>query len=1010
MMPRIYTALLVIFCLATTQRAGAQCTSSAGSLVGTAPIDFCEESPLSVMTAGDAVLDSNDIMRFVAYNGATPEPGNLLATSIDGNFPYQPNFLSTGTFNVAIVVGNLAGNTIDWNDPCLSISPGLMVICHPRPVLTADNAVLTCISTTILVSVSSNIPVSYNWSTGAALPYTQIFAPGVYCVTATSAYGCTSSTCVTVEQDINSPIANAEDKTLDCGNQVTLDASGSSFGPNYTYFWSGPGILSGSTTVNPIVNLPGVYTLLVTNALNGCTASDQAIVFGNPSPLGTSTTFVNIRCHGDHNGAITVNCFGGQPPYSYTWFGPDNFTSTEPSIDSLGAGTYLSVVTDAAGCSKSSTYVLADPDSLVLTLSETVSGCGPATIILSVSGGYAPYLYDWNTFSHTSVLPNIPVGTYTVTVTDALGCTAALSHTVLTSNPGSGCGFFTGRVVRDTMLNCFDDNEPALAGWLVQAVGAEITYAVTDSNGNYLLSALPGNYTVSVVQPNGLWIFCDNDYPATIAAADQIIPLGTTLVKAQALCPAMMVSIGTPQLRRCFSNNYYYINYCNQGTAFAADAYVLVELDNFLSVVSASIPYTSLGNNTLRFELGDVQVGQCGNFYIEVYVSCNAALGQTHCTEAHIYPDSLCTTANAMWTGALLDLHAACAGDSLHFVIKNRGTANLNESVDYIVIEDHVMLMMANIGFLASGDSVTISVPANGSTWRLEAEQAAFAPMLQQLGLSIEGCTNGGSFSSGFVNQYPNGSDDPWVDTDCSTNIGAFDPNDKQGIPLGYGPQHFIRPGTEIEYMIRFQNTGTDTAFNIVILDTLSASLDPRTIQVGSSSHSYRWDIFGAGVLRFKFENIQLPDSNVNEAASHGFVKFSIKPKADTPLGTAVRNTGAIYFDFNAPVITNTTDHIIAENFVVTASWQPVSPVLQLEVAPNPFDVETRFEIKGLTNPAPLELRVYDLQGRVMRTINVSGPVFTLKKQDLKAGTYLFRIEQEGRMVGSGKLMVAAKP
>ncbi|MEI6410099.1 MAG: T9SS type A sorting domain-containing protein, partial [Bacteroidota bacterium] len=510
--------------------------------------------------------------------------------------------------------------------------------------------------------------------------------------------------------------------------------------------------------------------------------------------------------------------------------------------------------------------------------------------------------------------------------------------------------------------------------------------------------------------PNGLWIFCNNDYQVTIPTADQVVPLGTTLVKAQVLCPAMTVTIGTPQLRRCFNNNYYYVNYCNQGTAAASNAYVLVELDDFLSAVSATIPYTTVGTHTLRFDLGDVPVGACGSFSIEVGVNCNAALGQTHCTEAHIYPDSLCTQPSALWSGALLDLHAHCAGDSLHFVIKNIGAANLSESLDYIVIEDHVMLMMANIGFLASGDSVTVSVPANGSTWRVESQQAAYAPMLHQLGLSVEGCINGGSFSSGYVNQYQNGSDDPWVDTDCTTNTGSYDPNDKQGIPLGYGPQHFIRPGTEIEYMIRFQNTGTDTAFNIVVLDTLSAALDPRTIQVGPSSHPYRWDVFGPGVLRFKFENIQLPDSNKNEAASHGFVKFSIKPKADAPLGTVIRNTGAIYFDFNAPVITNTTDHILAENFIVTASWQPISPLLQLSIAPNPFDVETRFEIKGLTNPAPLELRVYDLQGRVMRTMYVEGPVFTLKKQDLKAGTYLFRLGQEGKMVGSGKLVVAAKP
>lgn len=142
------------------------------------------------------------------------------------------------------------------------------------------------------------------------------------------------------------------------------------------------------------------------------------------------------------------------------------------------------------------------------------------------------------------------------------------------------------------------------------------------------------------------------------------------------------------------------------------------------------------------------------------------------------------------------------------------------------------------------------------------------------------------------------------------TVTGSYDPNDKlAATTLGSGASTGYDPAVDewIDYTIRFQNTGTDTAFHVWITDTLQAGLDPATIRMGAASHASTWELRGQGTLKFKFANIQLPDSNVNEPRSHGFVSFRIKPRAGylVASGDQVSNTANIFFDFNPPVITD---------------------------------------------------------------------------------------------------------
>jgi uncharacterized repeat protein (TIGR01451 family) len=144
-------------------------------------------------------------------------------------------------------------------------------------------------------------------------------------------------------------------------------------------------------------------------------------------------------------------------------------------------------------------------------------------------------------------------------------------------------------------------------------------------------------------------------------------------------------------------------------------------------------------------------------------------------------------------------------------------------------------------------------------------------------------------------------------DTFSQTVVCAYDPNDKLAQPNGIDSLGFIHPNTEyIDYTIRFQNTGTDTAFNINILDQLDSNLVWNSLTPLASSHNYDISLSQTGEAQFYFQNIMLPDSNVNFLGSQGYITYRMGLKPNLPLGTRIYNTASIYFDANPAIITNT--------------------------------------------------------------------------------------------------------
>lgn len=151
-------------------------------------------------------------------------------------------------------------------------------------------------------------------------------------------------------------------------------------------------------------------------------------------------------------------------------------------------------------------------------------------------------------------------------------------------------------------------------------------------------------------------------------------------------------------------------------------------------------------------------------------------------------------------------------------------------------------------------------------------------------------------------------------DSDVVAIRGSYDPNDKSATPKLTPAQ--VSNGDYIYYTIRFQNTGTDTAFNIVVTDTLDNKLQPSTMQMIATSHPCITTVKD-NKISFEFINILLPDSNVNQLKSHGYISFRIKPVNTLVVNDIVPNKAAIYFDYNSPVVTNSAVTTIVDPVVL---------------------------------------------------------------------------------------------
>jgi uncharacterized repeat protein (TIGR01451 family) len=304
-------------------------------------------------------------------------------------------------------------------------------------------------------------------------------------------------------------------------------------------------------------------------------------------------------------------------------------------------------------------------------------------------------------------------------------------------------------------------------------------------------------------------------------------------------------------------------------------------------------------------------------------------------------------------------------------------------SLSYPAGVSPVLSSIQNAGYTISGNTIT---------WNLSSASPNFT------NYDVIQFTVPGGLVNGAQHFYNSTISPTGIVNDCGSynNNGSllqilgnsYDPNVKSGstayqndnFPIGYLDAF---ADDQITYTICFQNTGTAPAQNIYIIDTLDTDLDPASFSLIEATHPVQVVYLGNGIYRFEFNQIWLADSTTNEPESHGHLSYRILENANNPISSVIENTAYIYFDWNAPIVTNTTQHI--------NMWLDGISELEhnLEVYPNPGQDFIKI---GIAQPATVKISSLSGQILLQQLIN---PDEALSIKDFKAGIYL--IEADGK-------------
>ena len=419
--------------------------------------------------------------------------GTATASASGGNAPYIYTW-STGAVG-ATVSGLLPGTyTVTATDflGCQGIETVIVV--------EDDGITLTVLSTpssgcgaedgTASVVISGGTaPFDILWSNGSTASDVLGLAPGTYTVMVTDANGCGASDQVTVDGsvaiDLNIMGVNAGCAANGSASAMVTPGTGT---PPFQYNWS-----NGATT-SIINNIgPGTYAVTVTDD-EGCTATDQVTVSGS-SDLDVTTSVTNVSCFGGDDGSATATAIGATGMVFYMW---SNGGQTQ-TISDLPAGTYfVTVVDNASGCTSTTNAFVSQPTEVVATatgMDGTCTDLGSAEA--DASGGTSPYTFAWSNGATTQSITDLAGGTYTVTATDADGCTDEASVTIT----GAGNLNVEIEITNPISGSTVDDGELT-----AMVSGGTPPYTIEWSNGETgpVISNLPGGtYSVTATDVEG---------------------------------------------------------------------------------------------------------------------------------------------------------------------------------------------------------------------------------------------------------------------------------------------------------------------------------------------------------------------------------------------------------------------------------------------------------------------------------------------------------------------------
>ena len=899
-------------------------------------------------------------------------------------------------------------------------------------------------SAAVHITGGGSPPFTYAWNTTPVQTTDSIsgLLAGVYTVTINDASNCSVMRDVDIVNDL--PITATSTSTPEVclfnnGTATVIPQSGT---PPYTYLWN---CVPAQTTITAAHLSNGVYQATVLDA-NNCMANLYVQV-GYTSPVQINLVKADEKC-GNGAGSITLTPLLGTPPYVYHW---SNGGSTS-SITNLHHNIYSVTVDDAQHCTVAGSAYVNDVPSYNVNITYTDCSCTAptGTATANVTGTTGPYTYTWNTSpaQHTQTASGLAMGYYSCLITDANGCSGYYSVSIpyvanvsLYLGPNTAfCNTATGSV------NCFPSggaapysyhwNTNATTQTISNVVSGYYYVTVTDVNGctnqKGVYVSKYSNMQLNVSHTNATCIF-DTNGTATVQVSNATPPYNYQWSTGQAtqtttgLTPNFYYSVYVVDANGCESDYYpIHVGYNNLSCAALVEGEVVKDWDKDCALTTGDegIPNINVQAIPGYYDFTDAN----GNFSF-ILPAGNYALNHTlpyhtfqNCPVGPIVLLGL-TAGNNYVNNNFYDTVRVAAdlwvqhtfmGDprpgSSHTVMVNfgnRGNITMSPVIEYDYDADETFVSsnipsanyvhdVVNRKIYFSGYYIMNNMlPGSSSYFKLFFTTATTVA----LGTDISDC----SHITPVVN------DVNFVDNDfCRSTfvVASFDPNDKKVFPKGLGAEGFItREDSFLHYTIRFQNTGTAYAYNVLILDSLDTDVDPGSVERIVASHNVRPDFFQNKTLAFYFDNISLPDSITNEEASHGFVSFYVKQKPNLANGTQIKNHAAIYFDYNLPVITNTVLNTIqapnAVEEILTAN---------LKLYPNPTTDLLNVEFEN-TQSGKMNLEIENLLGQkvISKTIDVTDGknLIQLSVKDFVDGFYLLNLQNGERKYAVKKFMIA---
>ncbi len=414
---------------------------------------------------------------------------------------------------LSIAAGDYTLEATDAGTGCITLEtvtvndPDALILSIPNIVDASCD--ISCDGQATAVVSGGTLAYNFLWSNGTTTPTATNLCVGVSNVTVTDANGCIIQQSITIDEDfqLNATVTPTDATCGICNGEALVAPAGGS--GNYGILWN-----DGSTALNNTALCAGIYPFEVTDNTTGCSIQLDATINNIGGPTGETITVTDVTCNGGNDGSATVTPTGGVAPYNYSWIGQGNNTNT---LSNVPAGNYVLQVSDDNGCIRMVSVDIIEPDAPTVQTIVTDGTCGSADgeITFLVSGGVAPYTYNWvsgpsavgsTNDSESALLPGI----YVIDVIDGAGC-------VYTETIALGTTNGPALTISNNDVTCFgDDNGDAT---VVATGNGPFTYAWTSGGGTDTeINLAPGQYFVSVTDALG----CVTNASADITTPDEL--------------------------------------------------------------------------------------------------------------------------------------------------------------------------------------------------------------------------------------------------------------------------------------------------------------------------------------------------------------------------------------------------------------------------------------------------------------------------------------------------------